>query len=93
VVRKNGNPMFNFGRQKSFPESRMEVDNCRACGVELDVEHLVVTECDDILCNACCMHHECDICTPSEHDSDSDYAPTATSCSEEEEEEEEEEDD
>ena len=61
----------------------MEVDNCRACGVELDVEHLLVTECDDILCAACAAHHECDVCTPSEHDSDSDYAPTATSQSSE----------
>lgn len=53
----------------------METDNCRACGAVLDVEHLVVTECDDILCSACMGHHECSICgtEPSEHDSDSEY--------------------
>ena len=64
-----------------------EVEICRACGVELDVEYLLATECDDILCTACAAHHECDICTPSDHDPDSDYTPTSSSCSDDESEE------
>lgn len=55
----------------------METDKCRSCGEEVDVEYLLVTECQDILCEACLMHHDCDECFPSECESDSDYeSPT-----------------
>jgi hypothetical protein len=60
----------------------MERDNCRGCGELLDVEYLIVTECEDILCEACAGHHDCSICDSSEHESDSEYTPTATSCDE-----------
>ena len=60
----------------------MERDNCQSCGQRLVVEHLIVTECDDILCAACTAHHDCSVCFPSEHDSDSEYTPTATSSDE-----------
>jgi len=56
-----------------------ERDICQSCNEEIDVEHLIVTECDEILCNACTAHHDCSVCFPSEHDSDSEYTPTATS--------------
>lgn len=58
-----------------------ETDTCQSCGQRLVVEHLIVTECDDILCAACTAHHDCSVCFPSEHDSDSDYAPTNESGS------------
>lgn len=51
----------------------MDRDNCRSCGEELDIEYLIVTECEDILCEACAGHHDCSVCFPSEHDSDSEY--------------------
>ena len=60
-----------------------ERDNCRACGEVLDVEHLIVTECDDILCGACMGHHDCSICGTAE-DSDSDYVPSEEKSSEDE---------
>ena len=61
-----------------------ETDECQGCGELLEVENLLVTECDSILCHACLMHHNCDECFPSEADSDSDYDPTTTSCCEDE---------
>jgi hypothetical protein len=54
-----------------------ETDICQSCGQRLVVEHLIVTECDDILCAACTAHHDCSVCFPSEHDSDSEYTPTS----------------
>ena len=57
---------------------RIEEDNCRACGEMLSTEHLIVTECDDILCASCFSHHECDICGTEPTD-DSSYEPSETS--------------
>jgi hypothetical protein len=56
-------------------ELEEERDTCRGCGELLDVEYLIVTECDDILCSACTAYHDCSICFPSDADSDSDYNP------------------
>ena len=56
-----------------------EVDTCRSCGEDLLVEHLLMSECGDILCTGCMEHHApCDICW-SEHESDSDYVPEEVS--------------
>ena len=63
----------------------METDVCAMCEEELDVEHLLMLECGEILCSSCCGHHDCDICFPSDYyDSDSDYEPTEESSEEEE---------
>jgi len=62
-----------------------EIDNCRSCGQVLEVEHLIVTECGDILCAACMGHHDCSTCFPSEHDSDSSYIASEEKSSSEDE--------
>jgi hypothetical protein len=69
-----------------------EEDICRSCGQLLEVEHLVITECGDILCNGCMGFHDCDICSSGHVSTDSDYTPTEESSGSEEEEESEEED-
>jgi hypothetical protein len=69
-----------------------EQESCQCCGELTDVEYLIVAECNSILCSGCVGLHDCDICFPSEADSDSDYVSTTTSYDEEEEEEEEEDD-
>lgn len=82
----NGSGPFNFGAPKIYSPGRMEPeweeaeDTCRACGQFLAVEHLVVTECDDILCQGCLSHHDCSICGSETEDSDSDYEPSEDEC-------------
>lgn len=62
----------------------METDFCAMCEEELDVEHLLMLECGEILCASCCGHHDCDTCFPNDYESDSDYEPTEESSEEEE---------
>ena len=63
-------------------EFEEDVDTCRGCGEELEVEHLLMTECGDVLCVGCMeFHAPCNICW-DEHESDSDYIPEEVSSSE-----------
>ena len=66
-----------------------EQELCQCCGELINVEYLIVAECGDILCSGCTCFHDCDVCFPSEADSDSDYVSTTTSYDEEDEEDEE----